>query len=170
MNEDEVDELEVLDILFEDLSIEGFTSAQMYHAYGLYLNCIAKANLRFNSLPININRKPSRNPICRGKDNCFEHIITRESKLSGRRMFDSERANRFHWIPVIIDNHTDKRIKYFQAINSDGENQLFLWYEKKDFLVIIREIKPNYLLITGYSVDLNNKNYYKKLYDDFKKK
>lgn len=170
MDCEDLDELESLDILFEDLSIDGFTKEQMYTAYGIYLNNIAKANLLFRGLKINVNKNPSRHYLYKGKHQCFEHIITRENKYKGNKIrdFDHERANRFHWIPIIIKHHEDPRIKCFEEVNSDGENQIFFWYEEKDFLVIVREIQPAYLLITGFYVDQHEKNTYRTMYNKFK--
>lgn len=170
MDNEDLDELESLDILFEDLSIEGYTKDQMYEAYGIYLKNIAKSNLSFRGLKVNVNRKPSTHYLCKGKHQCFEHIITRENKYKERkkRDFDHQRANRFHWIPIIIKHHNDPRIKCFEEVNNDGENQIFFWYEEKDFLVIIREIHPSYLLITGFYVDQHEKNTYRTMYKKYR--
>jgi hypothetical protein len=162
--------LDDLEDLFEDLSIDGPDRAQMFTMYGHYLNDIVKTPIVIKGIVLTFNKNASRHPICKGKHQCFEHIITRESKLSGKRNFDHERANKIHWIRPILENVTDPRIKYFEAINDDGENQLFYWYEEMNFIVILREITPNLLLITSFSIDKEERYGFKKKYEDHTKK
>ena len=136
-------DLDELEDLFDDLSIDGPTPKQLYELYGIFLDDFKKNPVVINGVELKYNGTPSRHPICRGKAMAFEHIITRESKYSGKRNFDYERTNKIHWIKPIIENVSDFRIKYFEEVNHDGENQLFYWYQEKDFVVIVREVKPD---------------------------
>lgn len=162
--------LDDLEDLFEDLSIDGPNREQMFTMYGHYLNNIVKPAIVIKGIVLTFNKNASRHPICRGKHQCFEHIITRKSKHSGKRNFDHQRANKIHWIRPILENVTDPRIKYFEAINDEGENQLFYWYEEMNFIVILREITPNLLLITSFSIDKEERYNFKKMYEEYKKK
>ncbi len=83
----------------------------------------------------------------------FVHIITRKSELKGKRILDSERANRIHWIRPILENKSDSRIKYFQYTEADGAIRDYYWFREKDFMVIVEKITMNYLLITGFVLD-----------------
>ena len=157
-----------LEDLFDDLDPDGPSDEQLFEMYGHYLNDIVKNPIVINGKNLCFNKNASRHPICRGKHLCFEHIITRESKYSGKRNFDAERANRIHWIRPIIENVTDARIKYFEALNSDGQNQQFYWYEEKNFIIIVREINPDLLLITAFSVDKVERFNYKKKYESYR--
>lgn len=161
-------DLDELEDLFDDLSIDGPTPKQLYELYGIFLEDFKKNPVVINGVELKYNGTPSRHPICRGKAMAFEHIITRESKYSGKRNFDYERTNKIHWIKPIIENVSDFRIKYFEEVNHDGENQLFYWYQEKDFVVIVREVKPAYLLITAYSVDKDSKLGLKKKFDSYR--
>jgi hypothetical protein len=162
--------LDDLEDLFEDLSIDGPTPAQLSTMYGHYLNDIVRIPIMIKGIALIFNSNPSTHFICRNKHQCFEHIITRESKHSGKRPFDPERANKVHWIRPILENATDPRIKYFEEINADGETQQFYWFEEKNFIIIIREIKPNLLLITSFSVDKQERYGYKKRYEVYRDK
>lgn len=166
--EDEHDELGELSNLFDDLSIEGPNPEQLFRMYGIFLNDIVKVPIIINGVKVSYNRNISKHPICRNKLVAFEHIITRESKLKGKRDFDRERANKIHWIKPIIENVNDPRIKYFERVYIDGVNQQYYYYEVKGFLVIIRELKPDLLLITSFSVDMSEKNKYKKWYNEYR--
>jgi hypothetical protein len=162
--------LDDLEDLFEDLSINGPEKAQMFIMYGHYLNDIVKKPLVIKGVTLTFNKNASKHPVCKGKHQCFEHIITRKSKHSGKRNFDKERANKIHWIRPIIENVSDSRIKYFEAINDDNENQQFYWYEEMNFVIILREITPDLLLITSFSVDKEERYSFKKKYKEYKEK
>ncbi len=158
-------ELDDLEDLFEDLSIDGPSANQLYQMYGIFLEDFHKFPITINGVKLKYNSNRSNHPICKGKAQAFEHIITRESKYSGLRNFDPFRANKIHWIKPIINYVNDRRIKYFEEINSSSQNQLFYWYEEKNFVVIIREIKPDYLLITSFCVDKEERFSLKKKFD-----
>lgn len=160
-------DLDDLEELFDDLSIDGPTKQQLYELYGIFLNDFKKNPIFINGTELKFNANPSRHPICQGKAMAFEHIITRASKYSGKRNFDPERSNKIHWIKPVILNVDDVRIKYFEEVNHDGENQLFYWYQAKSFVVLIREIQPDYLLITAFSVDKENQQSLKEGYNRY---
>ncbi len=164
----EDDALDALEDLFDDLEIDGPTPNQLYRLYGVFLNDIVNNPIEIDGVELSFNRNISRHPVCRGKLQAFEHVITRESKLKGLRDFDHERANKIHWIRPIIENVTDARIKYFERIHDTGYNQRFYWYEEKGFIVIIRELKPDYFLVTAFSVDTYEKPKYKRYYEEYR--
>lgn len=166
----DVEDILNLEDLFDDLGIHP-TRDQLYKMYGVYLKDIVNNPLIVNGKSVKYNNGSSRHPVCQGKHLTFEHIITRESKYSGKRNFDSDRANKLHWIRPIIESVDDHRILYFEKIH-DGNNQLFYWYKAKGFLIILREVKPDLILITSFSVDqLERKKYddWHKEYDKQKK-
>ena len=67
---------------------------------------------------------------------------------------------------TLIENVNDPRIKYFERVNDKGFNQLYYWYAEKGFIVIIRLIKPNNLLITAFCVDSHERNTYKNWWEE----
>ena len=67
------------------------------------------------------------------------------------------RAVRVSWIREIIDlyNQGDKRIKYWEKINSNKKNRIYLRYQEAelDYIVILEDKSDKrVLLITGYPV------------------
>ncbi len=165
--EDEHDVLGELEDLFEDLSIDGPKDVQLFKMYGIFLNDIVKNPIIIKHIPLSFNKNMSAHPICRGKYQGFEHLITRESKYKGKRDFDRDRANKVHWIRPIIENVGDSRIKYFEKANAEGFNQQYYYYEEKGFIVIIRELKPDMMLITSFSVDNQEKSKFKNWYNEY---
>ena len=78
--------LDDLEDLFEDLSIDGPDKIQMFTMYGHYLKGIVNNPLVIKGITLTYNSNPSKHPVCRGKHQCFEHIITRASKHSGKEI------------------------------------------------------------------------------------
>jgi hypothetical protein len=167
--DDELDALDELEDLFEDLSVDEPTGKNINEMYEVFLNDIVRNPIIIKGLPLKSNRTKSKNPICRMKSEGFEHVITRKNEISGKRYFDKERANKIHWIKPVIENVADVRIKYFEKINDKGKNQLFYWFEEKQFIVIVREENPDLMLITAYSVDDGNKFQFKRDYEAYAK-
>lgn len=67
------------------------------------------------------------------------------------------RAVRVSWIREIIDlyNQGDKRIKYWEKINSNKKNRIYLRYQEAelDYIVILEDKSDKrVVLITGYPV------------------
>lgn len=160
--------LEELEVLFEDLDIENLEPEQLAEMYRIYIDEIC--TMVFRGKPILVNHNASRHPLCRGKHLTFEHVITRESKHSGKRNFDRDRANRIHWIRPIIEAEGNPFIKYFEAYNEKGQLQFFFYYMDRDFIVIIRELPNGNMLITSYYVDDFRKINYKKQYEEYRQK
>jgi len=162
--------LDDLDILFEDLGFDEPTKEQTYEMYGIFLNDFKKNTFTVLGKQIKINENKSKYPLFKGKCETFVHLVTRESKHSGKRYFDCHRANRIHWVKPILENVTDARILHFEKVNDKGYNQHFLWYREKDFIIILREIDPDLLLVTSFCVDALNKSLYKQWYEEYRQK
>jgi hypothetical protein len=167
--DDEFDALDELEDLFDDLSADCPTNEQITEMYEVFLNDIVRNPIMIKGVPLSSNRNKSNHPICRGKSQGFEHVITRKNEHSGKRHFDKERANKIHWIKPVIENVTNSRIKYYEQVNDKGKNQLFYWFKEKKFIAIVREINPDLMLITSYSVDAGNEYQFKKGYEEFRK-
>lgn len=76
--------------------------------------------------------------------------------------------NRIHWIRPILENANDPRIKYFQKINDDNENQHYFYYEDEAYLVILREVNPDLSIVTAFCVDPLEKYMYSSWYRAYK--
>jgi len=96
----------------------------------------------------------------------FVHIVTRQTVgkkgVKGKRKFKADRANRIHWLRPILENYTDARITNFSFIEADKSIRDYFWYKEKNFMVIMEEVEPDYILITGFCVDKRNLSYYRK--------
>ncbi len=159
--------LEKLDVLFDDLEIDKPTDCQLQKMYKIY--CDEVCSIIFENECIKVNKNKSRHPICKGKHQTFEHLITRTSKYSGKRNFDNQRVNRIHWIKPIVENYKSSKIKYFEERNKGNQLQYFFFYEDKNFVVIIRKLPNEKVLITAFCVDDFERNKFKNKYKRYKK-
>jgi hypothetical protein len=165
-------DLDDLEELFDDLSFDEPTPEQVFKMYGIFLNDFVKSSFYLKGKQVKHNKAPSNhyNHLFRNKNETFVHLITRESKIKKMRDFDSQRANRIHWIKPILENANDKRIWYFERHNTNNEMCEYYWYESRDFLVILKRIEPDVLLITSFYVDKTEKVKYKIWFQDYKAK
>lgn len=161
-------ELDLLEDLFEFINIDGPNAVQMYQLYGVFVKDMIKNPILIDKKIVGYNKQISKHPLFRGKPEGFEHICTRESKHSGRRNFDPERTNKIHWIKPIINFKQDNRIKYFERLHFNGQNQRYFWYSDKSYVVIVREITNSLQLVTAFKVDKIEQIRYKKWYEEFK--
>ena len=92
----------------------------------------------------------------------FVHLITR--KGSGKkRLFDRHRANKIHWIRCILEKRKEEEITFFQYPEDDGTIRDYYWYKDGKFLVIMEEVRPDYLVITSFHIDnKRNEKYFEK--------
>ena len=162
-------ELDLLEDLFEDLDIDGPDTAQMFQLYGVFKRDMITAPIFINKQQVGFDSRKSVHPLFKGKPVGFEHICTRESKHSRNRNFDPERTNKIHWIKPVICNQENDRVKYFERLHFNGQNQRYFWFQSKNYVVIVREITSNLQLVTAFKVDKTEENRFKIWYNDYKK-
>jgi hypothetical protein len=97
----------------------------------------------------------------------FVHLITRKGQR-GERIFDRHRANRIHWIRSILEEKNNGEVTYFEYREGDGTMRDYYWYKEGDFLVIMEKKSPNYVIISSFVVDKENREYYEKRYQKYK--
>lgn len=161
-------EIEDLEELFDDLPIDEPTPEQVFTMYGIFLTDFVKKPLTIKGRRVKINTNPSKHPLFKNKNETFVHVITRDSKIAGRRNFDRERANRIHWIRPILEQVDNPAIWYFERLNDRQQMQYFYWYEAGNFLVLLRNIEPDLFLVTSFYVDKGYKTQFKEWYKDYK--
>ncbi len=136
--------------------------------YDLLFNCFKKD---FIDNPPTINEKPIIYETAPDKHMqeypCgFTHLITHEDKTAKERFIDYTRATKLPWVRAIIDNYNHKEVSAFRVIQSNPKyglvNNLYLWLEDENFVVIIRTITrstaTHEMLITSYNTtDHTNK-------------
>ncbi len=159
-----------LDLLFDEaeLDFDGPSSGQLFRIYGIFLADFYKTTLIHRGKNILFNKNKSNHPACKGKYQGFEHLITRKNEYTNRRQYDRDRANRIHWIKPILENWESPQVSYFEEANKDGEVQYFYWVQALSFIVILRELNADLLLVTAYCVDEYNKVQFRKQLANYK--
>lgn len=166
-------ELEDLNTLFDDLAIGEPTKEQLYKMYGIYLNDFVYSDMYFEGRKVIVNQdivRDKSNGCFLRKQRSFDHIVTRKNKYSGKRQYDRDRANRIHWVRVVIENGGNALIKRYEKVDAEGNYDIILWYESQDYVVILREMFPDLLLVTGYCVDITEKGKFKSEYKAYRDK
>lgn len=130
-------------------------------------NLFVKNPIELGGRKVKIVDKASFNREFRGYPETFVHLITRESKLKGQRMFDKERTNRLHWIKPILLNTADPRIKYYEYSDEKGVLKQHFWFQERDFMVVLKPIGRDLLVVTGFKVDKLEKQTYLKRYQNY---
>lgn len=170
------DELGILKPYFAD-GVKETDQTKIDELYAIFYRDFFENTIIINGIPLKVKPYLYKNSK---RDNLpfdferycekFVHVITRTIK-GGKwktahkiREFREERTNRVHWIRPILENKDDKRITYFQYIESDGTVRDYYWYRGKQYIVIVEYIRPDYVLITRFCVDCDNQPYYQNKY------
>lgn len=148
---------------------EEFDEAKINELFSVFQRDFFEEPFIVNNLQVKVKRHPY-NP---GKDGLpeyfshyyekFVHITTRaikDNKGNKCRKFCTERANRIHWIKPILINYNDRRITHFRFVESDRTVRDYFWYKGRSFIVVLEQVEPDYILITGFCVDKTNFRYY----------
>jgi hypothetical protein len=95
----------------------------------------------------------------------FVHVITRDT--SHGRIYTAARANRIHWIKPILENSSSKLIFYYKWKDDKGVCKEHFWFFKKDFMVVLKPVSSDLMIVTAFCVDSNEKNKFFERYKDF---
>lgn len=97
----------------------------------------------------------------------FWHLITRVDHKTDERLPDFRRSERLPWIKPIIEQFREPEIKFWHNIEPSrrgADDKYYLWYEKGNFLVILKARKKNYFLATSFYVDGYNVKKFERKY------
>ena len=149
------------------------TAEQLQMIYGEYLNDFIKNPFEIDGMGVVVNKQKVKSGknydnFLLGKHETFCHVVSRNIDNSKKRTFDPNRANKVHWIKPILENSNDKRIKYFEGQNSKAQWCRFYWYKERSYIVILKEISCDLLLVTGYCVDLSEIDKFNKQWQNYK--
>jgi hypothetical protein len=164
--------LDELVLLFDEdeMSIDVPSKDQLYQMYGIFLSDFHKTTLIHKGKNVTFNTNLSKHYLFKGKYEGFVHIVTRKNNYTGKRQYDRERANRLHWIKPILENWQNPLVSYFEDFDKNGDLQYFYWVQLLNFIVILREVTPNLLLVTSYCVDSYQVTQFRKQLNEYRNK
>ncbi|GEP94361.1 hypothetical protein [Chitinophaga cymbidii] len=160
--------LDNLEVLFDDLGLMP-TEEQLQEMLGCFMDDFVHSPFKIKDCNVKVIMEQSWHKNFRGMPETFVHLITRESKYTGRREFDHERANRIHWVKQILVNHTSPKVKYFEYADEKGVLKYHFWYEEGSFIVILKPVQPDLLVVTAFCIDEFEKQRYRKRYNAFRR-
>lgn len=136
--------------------------------YSIYKYRIFLGKLKFMGFDIVCRKEP----LYEGKDECFWHLITKDSDVRGniknnnnvvdRNEVDFRRVERLSWCPYLLDHHMDKNLTCWEksqnSKNKGKHNRVYLWDENNDYVIILaedfkRDGTKKYQLITAFVTD-----------------
>ena len=159
--------LDELEILIKDLSHDP-SEEEIEQLYTCFRNDFIDNQVTIDKRKIKIILANSKIPSFRQYPETFVHIITRKSHLSKKRYFEPERANRIHWIKNILLQRSDPKIKFFQFEDDNKETKDHYWYEEGKFMVVLKKISNDLLIVTSFCVDDLEKRKYKRRYQNYR--
>ena len=160
-------DLDDLEELFDDLGHQEITDEQLDTLFDIFQRDFVDEPFEVEGRRVKIVDKASFNREFRGYPETFVHLITRESKMKKQRMFDPARANCLHWIKPILLHSGNSRIKYYEFTDNRGVLKKHFWFQEADFMVILKPIGDDLLVVTGFKVDEIEKRTYLKRYRDY---
>lgn len=83
----------------------------------------------------------------------YAHIVTRELKSQRERFFDLCRANRIHWVKVILTSHPSADIRFFKWKDERGVCKQYFWYYEHNFIVVLKNISDKVSIVTAFCID-----------------
>jgi hypothetical protein len=154
-------ELYELNDLINGLGIEP-TDEQLDELYTAFERDFVNSLFTVKGLRVKVILNYSNVPGYETYPETFVHLITR--KGSGNiRLFDRHRANKIHWVRCILENRNAEEVTFFQYREDNGVVKDYYWYKEGNFLVIMKEVTPDYLIITSFHIDnKRNREYFEK--------
>lgn len=145
-------DLDDLEDLFDDLDEVGPTAAQLTRMHEIYRDDFFHDYVEIEGKEITLKHQKSWVLGFEELPETFVHLITREPSKGRPRTFDKLRANRIHWVKQILTQRDNPKIKYFEKVDM-GYLKKHYWFEEKDFVVILKPVNANLLLVTAFYVE-----------------
>jgi len=159
-----------LEDLFDDLDFDEPSQHHFDEMLRIFTEDFVTNPFQVDGKNVKVVMQPSWNREFRGHPETFVHLITRESRHKGKneRQFDRERANRIHWVKQILLQQADTRIKYYELADEKGYVKQHYWFEEGDFLVVLKPISADLLVVTGFYVDALERPKQRRRYNEYR--
>jgi hypothetical protein len=145
-------DLDDLEDLFDDLDEVGPTVAQLARMHEIFRDDFFHDYVEVEGKEITLKNHKSWVKGFEDLPETFVHLITREPSKGKPRTFDKLRANRIHWVKQILTQRDNPKIKYFEKVDM-GYLKKHYWFEEKDFVVILKPVSADLLLVTAFYVE-----------------
>lgn len=92
-----------------------------------------------------------KHPLSQGKEATFWHMIS-DGANEEDRLPDFRRSERIRWVRAIIENEVDPIVKVWWN-KRKGKNNICLWFEQENYLVVLADRGEYILPWTAYLVE-----------------
>jgi hypothetical protein len=145
---------------------KGFNKEQIDAFYEIFTSEFIDNTLIIKGKKIKIASFNSKVEEFKAYNETFYHIVTRET--SHGRIYTAERANRIHWIKPILENADSKSIHYYKWKDDKNICKEHFWFFKKDFMVVLKTISTDLMIVTAFCVDKDEQSIYYERYKNYK--
>ena len=141
------------DWLPEIVSVDGEPFQIFEMLYHIFCRDFKDSTCLFRTYPVWYDRR-----IVDGQyEEGFWHLIAREDRTTGERLFDPRRAERLPWCGASIKNSYDPIIKVWNYLEGKGKIHTYIWLERFDYVIILKRREQRigivYFLVTAFHVD-----------------
>lgn len=149
-------------ILLDDYN--GNWQEYLAQIYSIFHRDFVQSKPNYKGLTINQKRHPEYD----GKSATFWHLIS-EGSSEESRIPNFRRCERIGWPRPIIENYGDSCLKVWEN-SRKGKQNVCLWFEAEEYLLILSKRNDYFLLWTGYMVTQNHrKRKLEREYEEWKK-
>jgi hypothetical protein len=122
----------------------------------------------FRSELVHINSQP--HPARADRYHSYWHAVTEGQPEESRTAPEIERLERLPWARPVIENEScpNSSIKVWSN-QRHGNKHVCIWFDKLNYLVVLKELRTNYLLKTTYSPESRRKQQLHKEYAAWKR-
>lgn len=122
----------------------------------------------FRTERVNINRQP--HPARADRHHSYWHAVTEGQPEEARTTPETERLERMPWCRPVIENEAcpQSSIKVWSN-RRNGNTHVCVWFDRINYLVVLKQLSANYLLKTTYSPESRRKQQLHKEYAAWKK-
>lgn len=99
-------------------------------------------------------------PKVNGKPQTFYHMTTEEAlndkQDKKERKIALDRCERIAWNKAILES-SYVGLKIFPERRSHNRNNIVIWFQERDYVIILRDVKTYFVFITAYPIKYGHK-------------
>lgn len=152
-------------IFTEEELLKEFNITQVNRFYEIFTHDFVDCTVIIRGKKIKIAPTNSKVEEFKDYNETFYHIVTRNTSYG--RIFNADRANRINWIKPILENSDSKSILYYKWKDDKNVCKEHFWFYKRDFMVVLKPLSVDFMIVTAFCVDQEDKSTFLERYKDY---